>query len=70
MATGASGIPSVTGRHIPEGADQRHSISPDPMDEQMTEEEEEEEEKGQRDTQPEEEDKFKSTKIQMACLDF
>ncbi|EDN04935.1 predicted protein [Histoplasma mississippiense (nom. inval.)] len=49
-----------------EGADQRHSISPDPMDEQMTEEEEEEEEKGQRDTQSEEEDKFKSTKIQMA----
>ncbi|EDN11442.1 predicted protein [Histoplasma mississippiense (nom. inval.)] len=53
-----------------EGADQRHSISPDPMDEQMTEEEEEEEEKGQRDTQPEEEDKFKLTKMQMACLDF
>ncbi|EDN07518.1 predicted protein [Histoplasma mississippiense (nom. inval.)] len=53
-----------------EGADQRHPISPDPMDEQMTEEEEEEEEKGQRDTQSEEEDKFKSTKIQMACLDF
>ncbi|EDN04941.1 conserved hypothetical protein [Histoplasma mississippiense (nom. inval.)] len=70
MATGASGIPSATGRHIPEGADQRHSISPDPMDEQMTEEEEEEEEKGQRDTQSEEEDKFKLTKIQMACLDF
>ncbi|EDN04930.1 predicted protein [Histoplasma mississippiense (nom. inval.)] len=40
------------------------------MDEQMTEEEEEEEEKGQRDTQPEEEDKFKSTKIQMACFGF
>ncbi|EDN04610.1 conserved hypothetical protein [Histoplasma mississippiense (nom. inval.)] len=53
-----------------EGADQRHPISPDPMDEQMTEEEEEEEEKGQRDTQPEEEDKFKLTKMQMACLDF
>ncbi|EDN04239.1 predicted protein [Histoplasma mississippiense (nom. inval.)] len=53
-----------------QGADQRHSISPDPMDEQMTEEEEEEEEKGQRDTQPEEEDKFKLTKMQMACLDF
>ncbi|EDN06580.1 predicted protein [Histoplasma mississippiense (nom. inval.)] len=59
-----------------EGADQRHSISPDPMDEQMTEEEEEEEEveeeeeKRQRDTQSEEEDKFKLVKIQMACLDF
>ncbi|EDN09169.1 predicted protein [Histoplasma mississippiense (nom. inval.)] len=62
-----------------EGADQRHPISPDPMDEQMTEEEEEEEEvvvveeeeeKRQRDTQSEEEDKFKLTKMQMACLDF
>ncbi|KKZ66220.1 hypothetical protein EMCG_08056 [[Emmonsia] crescens] len=52
-----------------EEADQRHSISPDLMDEQMTEEEEEEE-KEQGDTQPGEEDKFKLTKIQMACLDF
>ncbi|EDN04920.1 predicted protein [Histoplasma mississippiense (nom. inval.)] len=70
-------VPVHTTVATTERADQRHSISPDPMNEQMTEEEEEEEEveeeeeeKRQRDTQSEEEDKFKLVKIQMACLDF